>query len=178
MVSPNAEMKKLTGAVTREDDSFYDAVMEHSDQLYRIAYSYLRNRSDALEAVQETTCRAWIKRATLKDPRAFKSWIIRILIYVCIDEQRRRKRTVPTPEEAMREPVMQDSSSKLEMLWAVEQVKPKYRHVLLLKYYNDMTLTEIADLLGKPEGTIKTWQHKGLKQLRTIMKNRGEWNDQ
>lgn len=77
----------------------------------------------------------------------------------------------------MQEPVMQDSSRKLEMLWAVEQVKPKYRHVLLLKYYNDMTLPEIAELLRKPEGTVKTWQHKGLKQLRTIMKNRGEWND-
>ncbi|MNO21606.1 RNA polymerase sigma factor SigV [compost metagenome] len=178
MISPEAEMKKLTSAVLREDGAFYESVMEHSDQLYHIAYSYLRNRTDALEAVQEATCRAWIKRSTLKDPRAFKAWIIRILIYVCIDEQRRRKRSVPTPEEAMREPVMQDSSGKLEILWAVEQVKPKYRHVLLLKYYNDMTLTEIAELLRKPEGTIKTWQHKGLKQLRTIMKNRGEWNDQ
>lgn len=178
MISPKAEMKKLTGTVTQQDSAFYESVMEHSGQLYHIAYSYLRNRNVALEAVQETTCRAWIKRDTLKEPRAFKSWIIRILIYVCIDEQRRRKRSVPTPEEAMQEPVMQHNSSKLEMLWAVEQVKLKYRHVLLLKYYNDMTLTEIAELLRKPEGTIKTWQHKGLKQLRTIMKNRGEWNDQ
>ncbi|WP_019911301.1 sigma-70 family RNA polymerase sigma factor [Paenibacillus sp. HW567] len=175
-----AEMKKITGtsALPWEEHAFCDAVLEHSDQLYHIAYSYLRNRNDALEAVQETTCRAWIKRGTLKEPRAFKSWIIRILIYVCIDEQRRRKKSVPTPEEAMGERSVEDSGSRLEMMWAVEQVKPKYRHVLLLKYYNDMTLTEIAELLKKPEGTIKTWQHKGLKQLRTIMKNRGEWNEQ
>nr|WP_228744995.1 sigma factor [Paenibacillus sp. S150] len=80
MITPKAEMKKLAGAVAEEDNGFYDSVMEHSDQLYHIAYSYLRNRSDALEAVQEATCRAWIKRATLKDPQAFKSWMIRILI--------------------------------------------------------------------------------------------------
>lgn len=178
MTMSGVEMKRVSSTVSREESVFYDTVMEHSEQLYRIAYSYLGNRNDALEAVQEMTCRAWIKRKTLKDPKAFKSWIIRILIYVCIDEQRRRKRSVPTADEQMQEPVAMHNTSRMEMLWALEQVKPKYRHVLLLKYYNDMTLTEIAELLNKPEGTIKTWQHKGLKQLRTIIRNRGDWNDQ
>lgn len=76
------------------------------------------------------------------------------------------------------EPVIHNSTHTMEMQWALSQVKLKYRHVLLLKYYNDMTLAEIAVLLKKPEGTVKTWQHKGLKQLRMIMKNRGEWNEQ
>ncbi|AIQ17958.1 sigma-70 family RNA polymerase sigma factor [Paenibacillus sp. FSL L8-0470] len=178
MTMSGVEMKRVSSTVSREESVFYDTVIEHSEQLYRIAYSYLGNRNDALEAVQEMTCRAWIKRKTLKDPKAFKSWIIRILIYVCIDEQRRRKRSVPTADEQMQEPVTMHNTSRMEMLWALEQVKPKYRHVLLLKYYNDMTLTEIAELLNKPEGTIKTWQHKGLKQLRTIIRNRGDWNDQ
>lgn len=178
MTMSGAEMKRLTTAVPQEETEFVEAVTEHSDQLYTIAYSYLGNRNDALEALQETSCRAWIKRKTLKDPRAFKSWLIRILIYVCIDEQRRRKRAVPTASENMMEPVIHTSTCTMEMQWALSQVKEKYRHVLLLKYYNDMTLAEIAVLLQKPEGTVKTWQHKGLKQLRTIMKNRGEWNEQ
>lgn len=177
MTMSGVEMKRLTDAASSEELRFYEAVMEHSDKLYQIAYSYLGNKTDALEAVQETTCRAWIKRKTLKDPGAFRAWIIRILIYVCIDEQRRRKRSVPTPDEYMQEPVTENDTGRLEMLSALEQVKPKYRHVLLLKYYNDMTLGDIAELLNKPEGTIKTWQHKGLKQLRAIMNNRGEWND-
>lgn len=177
MTMTGVEMTRLTGAASSDEARFYEAVMEHSDRLYQIAYSYLGNRNDALEAVQEATCRAWIKRRTLKDQRAFKAWMIRILIYVCIDEQRRRKRSVPTPDERMREPVMEQDTGRMEMRWALEQVKPKYRHVLLLKYYNDMTLADIAELLDKPEGTIKTWQHKGLKQLRTILNDRGEWND-
>lgn len=178
MTMSNVEMKKVTAAVQQDEALFYEAVMEHSDQLYHIAYSYLSNQHDALEAVQETTCRAWIKRRTLKEPQAFKSWMIRILIYVCIDEQRRRKRSIPTADDRLQEPVMEHSTGRLELLWALEQVKPKYRHVLLLKYYNDMTLTDIAAVLNKPEGTVKTWQHKGLKQLRAIMKNRGEWSEQ
>ncbi|MEK5445638.1 MULTISPECIES: sigma-70 family RNA polymerase sigma factor [Paenibacillus] len=177
MTMSGIEMKRLTGTASSEEARFYESVMEHSARLYQIAYSYLGNRNDALEAVQESTCRAWIKRKTLKDPGAFKAWIIRILIYVCIDEQRRRKRSVPTPDERMQERVMVQNNGRLEMRWALDQVKPKYRHVLLLKYYNDMTLGEIAVLLNKPEGTVKTWQHKGLKQLRAIMKDRGEWND-
>ncbi|WP_342549485.1 sigma-70 family RNA polymerase sigma factor [Paenibacillus sp. FSL P2-0089] len=178
MTMSGAEMKRVTDAVPLEETDFVKAVMEHSDQLYSIAHSYLGNRNDALEALQETTCRAWMKRRTLKDSGAFKSWLIRILIYVCIDEQRRRKKAVPTAAEHMQEAVIHNSTESMEMQWALSQVKVKYRHVLLLKYYNDMTLAEIAVLLGKPEGTVKTWQHKGLKQLRTIMKNRGEWDGQ
>jgi RNA polymerase sigma factor (sigma-70 family) len=176
MTMSNAEMKKVTMLDTRSETDFYDSILVHREQLYSIAYSYLRNRNDALEAMQEMTCRAWIKSKTLKDPAAFKSWIIRILIYVCIDEQRRRKRTMPLVDERVGERITDIGHHRMEMLWALEQVKPKYRHVLLLKYYNDMTLSEIANILNKPEGTVKTWQHKGLKQLRTMMKNRGEWN--
>lgn len=101
----NAEMKKVTILDTRSETDFYDSILVHREQLYSIAYSYLRNRNDALEAMQEMTCRAWIKRKTLKDPKAFKSWIIRILIYVCIDEQRRRKRSMPLVDERIGEQV-------------------------------------------------------------------------
>lgn len=177
-----AEMKKVVLAGTDDETDFYQSIMEHQDTLISIAYSYLRNRHDALEAVQEMTCRAWVKHSTLKDKKAFKAWIIRILIYVCIDEQRRRKRAVLLPDEelekATREHVFEGFNHDRLVIWSLlKKVKPKYRHVLLLKYYNDMTLSEIAAILRKPEGTVKTWQHKGLEQLRKLMKNRGEWQD-
>ncbi|WP_256703901.1 RNA polymerase sigma factor [Paenibacillus sp. FSL H8-0259] len=69
MTMSGAEMKRVTAAVPHEETDFVKAVMEHSDQLYHIAYSYLGNRNDALEALQEATCRAWVKRRTLKDPK-------------------------------------------------------------------------------------------------------------
>lgn len=183
MMGSQAEMKKMVLVETDEESDFYQSVMEHRDTLISIAYSYLRNRHDALEAMQEMTCRAWIKHSTLKDEKAFKAWIIRILIFVCIDEQRHRKRAVPLPDHELEEAINEPSfgggfnHNKLAIWSVLKDVKPKYRHVLLLKYYNDMTLTEIAAILRKPEGTVKTWQHKGLEQLRKLMNNRGEWQD-
>lgn len=180
-VETKAEMKKIMFVQTEDETVFVQSIMEHQDTLISIAYSYLRNRHDALEAVQEMTCRAWTKRRTLKNEKAFKSWIIRILIYVCIDEQRRRKRTAPLSndgwEEAFADAAVAGLDDNRIAMWSLlKKIKPKYRHVLLLKYYNDMTLSDIASILGKPEGTIKTWQHKGLEQLRKLMKNRGDWH--
>ena len=175
-------MERTNWIHVHDESVFIDSVMEHQDTLLSIAYSYLRNRQDALEAIQEMTCRAWIKRRTLKNEKAFKSWIIRILIYVCIDEQRRRKRTILQPDESMEKNIpaswmISARDNRIAMQSLLLKIKPKYRHVLLLKYYNDMTLTDIASILGKPEGTIKTWQHKGLEQLRKLMKNRRDWHD-
>lgn len=175
-------MKQMNWVHVEDESAFIYSVMEHQETLLSIAYSYLRNRQDALEAIQEMTCKAWIKRRTLKNEKAFKSWIIRILIYVCIDEQRRRKRTVPQAEESMENNIpaswmISVEDNRIAMQSLLQKIKPKYRHVLLLKYYNDMTVTDIALILDKPEGTIKTWQHKGLEQLRKLMKNRRDWHD-
>lgn len=66
------------------------------------------------------------------------------------------------------------SDSRLDLHQAMLRLKPKYRHVLMLKYYQDMTLTDIAKVLDRPEGTVKTWLHQGLKQLRGKMDAGGE----
>lgn len=66
------------------------------------------------------------------------------------------------------------SDSRLDLHQAMGRLRPKYRHVLVLKYYQDMTLAEIANVLDKPEGTVKTWLHQGLKQLRGKLNAGGE----
>ncbi|MDR0270739.1 sigma-70 family RNA polymerase sigma factor [Paenibacillus sp.] len=158
-----------------DEEAFYTLVSGMKRKLFGIAYSYLGSETDALEAVQEAICRAWMKCGKLKDPAAFHAWLIRILIHCCIDEQKRRKRTLPLKNDTQdnRMAVMV-SDSRLDLQQAMQRLKPKYRHVLMLKYYQDMTLTEIARVLGKPEGTVKTWLHQGLKQLRGKMDAGGE----
>ncbi|WP_458122100.1 sigma-70 family RNA polymerase sigma factor [Paenibacillus sp. Z6-24] len=173
----DTELHGLTADYACEEERFYQTVLSHRNQLHQIAYSYLRNNDDALEAIQEATYRAWKKRKTLKNPAAFKPWMIRILIYICIDEQRRRKKISPMPEQ-MPEPSIHMDHRRMQMLALLEKIKPKYRHILLLRYYNDMTVPEIARILDKPEGTIKTWQHQALKQLRKFMDKQEDWYDE
>lgn len=137
--------------------------------MYSIAFSYLRSEADALEVVQEASCRAWIKRKKLKDEQAFTPWVIRITINCCMDELRRKKRVFPAEtliEEAAQE---MKSNERIDLERAMDRLKPKYRHAVILKYYQDMTTAQIANVLQKPEGTVKTWLREGLKQLRDYL---------
>ncbi|MFE0558011.1 sigma-70 family RNA polymerase sigma factor [Paenibacillus lautus] len=162
------ENKELAAAACRGDEeAFYALVTEHRRRLYGIAYSYLHNESDALEVLQETVCRAWMKCRKLKHPEAFVPWLIRILINCCVDEQKRKKRMVPVEEVHSRETAAEMvSDSKLDLERGLSRMKPKYRHVLILKYYQDMTISDIAKILDVPEGTVKTRLYQGLKMLR------------
>lgn len=137
-------------------------------KMYGIAFAYLRNEADALEAIQETVCRVWVKRKSLKDAKFFSTWMIRILINVCMDERKKRKREAPSRAGVFNN-VATDGQEPAERIGMEEQLAklpPNYRMVIVLKYYRDMTITQIAEMMGKPDGTIRTWLHKALKQLR------------
>ena len=67
-------------------------------KFYRLAYSYLRSREDALDAVQTAVCRALERQDSLRDPTALRTWFYHILVNTCLDELRRRGRTAPLSE--------------------------------------------------------------------------------
>ncbi|WP_211251332.1 RNA polymerase sigma factor [Saccharibacillus sacchari] len=160
------EDTKIDDAAGTEEELFFNRIAEQERKMYAIALSYLRSEADALEAVQEASCRAWIKRRKLKHPEAMSSWLIRIVINCCMDELRRRKRSFPTDRIEEREAGEMQSNERIDLERAFERMKPKYRHAVMLKYYQGMTAAEIARVLHKPEGTIKTWLREGLKKLK------------
>jgi RNA polymerase sigma-70 factor (TIGR02954 family) len=162
----------LAKAQRGDDDAFFLLISSYKEQLYRIAYSYLKNETEALEAIQEVTFRAYKGIKKLKQASYFKTWIIRIMINYCIDEQRKRKRLVFTEKEIAAANV--DNTTNIAMQAAVYKLKANYQKVIILKYYEDLTLQQIANVLEKPEGTIKTWLHKALKQLKGILEKGGE----
>ncbi|MEF3352968.1 sigma-70 family RNA polymerase sigma factor [Paenibacillus sp. GYB006] len=157
-----------------DEEAFLERMSVDKHKLYGIAYSYMLNQQDALDAVQETVSKVWAKRKSLKQPEYFTTWVIRILIRVCMDEQKKKRREVPTAADhmgydAILAPQSVDSDHKLDMEKQIRKLQPKYRMVIVLKYYRDLTIPDIAELMDKPEGTIRTWLHKGLKQMRTEM---------
>ncbi|KAA9004024.1 sigma-70 family RNA polymerase sigma factor [Paenibacillus spiritus] len=162
-----------------EEEEFFRQVGEHRRTLYGIAYSYLRSESDALEMLQEATCRAWIKRGSLREAERMGPWLIRIVINCCNDELKRRKRSRSAGYRSPAENGVAEMSSdaRLDMERALEGISPKYRQVLVLKYYRDMTVAEIAAVLEKPEGTVKTWLNKGLAGMRRRLGNRRDQDD-
>lgn len=151
----------------KHDHALLERIHAEKAKLYGIAYSYMRNEADALEAVQETVCRVWQKRHTLRNEQFFSTWMVRILIRVCLDAHKKRKRERPMTLFNSYENVSdRGMEERLDMERRLDQLPARYRMIVILKYYQDMTISEIAELTGKPAGTIKTWIHKALKQLR------------
>lgn len=164
---------KIVDFAHMDEEAFFERLYVEHRKMYAVAYSYLRTEADALEVIQEASCRAWMKRKKLKDEQSFTPWIIRITINCCMDELRRKKRVVVTERLEEREAHEMKSNDRIDLERALKRLKPKYRHVVLLKYYNDMTTIDIAKVLKKPEGTIKTWLRQGLKQLRSYCRDIG-----
>ncbi|TYS15674.1 sigma-70 family RNA polymerase sigma factor [Rossellomorea vietnamensis] len=148
-----------------DDNAFYQLITFHKMQLYRIAISYFRNDHDALEAIQETTFRAYKSIGKLKKPEFFSTWLVRILLNYCHDELLKKKRIIYN-DEILQSKEATGTGSKMEIDEAIQLLDEKYRRVIILKYLEGMKIDEIAALLEHPQGTIKTWLHKGLQALR------------
>lgn len=157
-----------------DDNAFYTLIDRNKEKLYRIAFTYFKNEVDSLEAVQETTYRAYKNIKKLKEPQYFDTWLVRILINYCIDELKRRNRFNKAYEEA--KGLQNIDSDKLDIEMALEALRREYKDVIILKYFEDLTIKDIARIMDSPEGTVKTWIHRALMELKEILSKDGEFN--
>jgi RNA polymerase sigma-70 factor (ECF subfamily) len=132
-------------------------------QLYRFAYLYLRNEASALEAVDETVFLAYKNIRKLRQPEFFKTWITRILINVCKKELKHAKKVAPLEE--LPELIHEDYDT-LPLRDAITKLPEELRVIINLRYFNNYTLVETAQILKLPQGTVATRQRKALALLR------------
>ena len=136
---------------------------EMKGRLYRTALLYLGGEAAALDAVDEAVYRAFLSHRKLRRPEHFNTWITRILINVCNDELRRRKRE---PSMAELPETAAEQFDALPLRDAVERLPRELRAVVVLRYFSGYTLAETAEALGLPPGTVSTRQRKALSLLR------------
>ncbi len=120
---------------------------EHYEKYYRLAYSYLHNEEDALDAVQESAYRAIRDCGKVKDPEYLSTWIYRIVINVSIDMLRRQKKE--TPVEQFPEVPVEDSYSDGSLTELLDRLDDKSRTVILLRYFEDLKLEDIPTLSAR-----------------------------
>ncbi|WP_313802576.1 sigma-70 family RNA polymerase sigma factor [Cytobacillus sp.] len=155
-----------------DDTSFYELMQVHKERLLRMAISYLRNEEEALEALQEVTFRAYRSIKKVKHAEYFSTWLIRIMINYCHDQSRKRKRIADSNLlDQLEENI--DYNRSLEIDEALHKIDSRCREVIILKYYHDLKIKDIAEILESPESTIKTWLYKGLQALRDQLDERG-----
>jgi RNA polymerase sigma-70 factor, ECF subfamily len=157
----------------RGDEKAFEYLMDISKEgLYRTAFAYAKNEQDAIDILQETVYKAYISIEKLKEPKYFKTWITRILINNAISFINTKKKTVYITEDLSNNTSYYEEDGideKLDMLISVDKLEDKYKNVIVLKYFQDLTITEIAEVLSCPVGTVKTYLNKALSKLRLFM---------
>lgn len=150
-----------------------DLIITNKESLYRLAYSYVKNKEDALDIVQDSIHKALKTVHTLEDTEKLKSWFIRIVINTSLDILRKNKREVLVDEDILEfvSPKMIDQYENIDLIRLLEKLTPEYRIIIILKYFEDLTLREIAEILKENENTVKTRLYKGLKMLKLEVKN-------
>jgi len=154
--------------VTKEE-TLTQFLIEDQARSYRLACGVLKNRDEALDAVQTAVCRALERQDSLRDTGAVRTWFTRILLNVCNDILRQRSRIVPFPEDGD-EPSQVDPEPPDEALARrVDALPPEMRTVIKLRFYEELTLKEIGQVTGQNVNTVKSRLYAGLKKLRVAM---------
>jgi RNA polymerase sigma factor (sigma-70 family) len=139
---------------------------------YRLARAILLDDAEAEDAVQEASVAAWRRRDSLRDPTRFDPWFDRILINQCRDQLRRRRRTVNVAAPPVGfEPVAgsPDTGTDADLGRALDALDADHRIVVLLRYWQDRTVDDIADRVGIPAGTVKSRLHHALRSMRASL---------
>lgn len=148
------------------DETFVESVKQMEHTLYRITCSQLAIEADREDAIQETLRRAWEKRASLRNECYLGTWIVRILLNVCHNIQKERKRMVPTAEFPDR--LMPSCDGTVEFRDCLFRLDERERMPVLLYYIEGYDIQQVASILRIPQGTVKSRLNRGRRQLRNI----------
>lgn len=143
-------------------------IIENRNIFYKIAYSYTQNEEDALDVVQESIYKALSSTDSLKDVEKIKSWFYKILIRTSIDFIRKNKKYIPT--DNVLEESNYDEYKNIDLDNALNKIPTKYKTIIILRYFEDFKIDEIANILDENVNTIKSRLYTALKKLKIEMK--------
>lgn len=155
---------------------FEHAAVRYQNMVYRIALHYFGNSQDAEDAVQEVFLRLYTAEKSFESPEHLRRWLIRVTVNVCRDVLRspwRRRRV--SLEELPEAPVF-DQPEQAALYREVMALPEKYRTVLNLFYYEELSVKEIGGLLGLQTSAVTTRLHRARARLKEQL---GEvWQDE
>jgi len=184
---------ELIARAQRSDlDAFNHLVERHQNAVYSVALRYMRAPDLADDVTQDAFLRAYQAIDTFhnNDGVGFRSWLLRIASNRALDVLRSRKRR---PADSLDEAMDDDESSwspedpaesplqfaergdlAQQLDWALGQISPDQRIVVILSDIQGYSYDEIAEILGIASGTVKSRIHRGRARLRDVLKDEGE----
>lgn len=180
------ESRLIVHAREGDQAAFRELVERYQGAVYNLAYRMLGSPDEAEDAAQEIFVRVYRQLASYDVARKFSTWILAIATNYCIDQLRRRRlQLVPLEtivpwarsREASPERESLDREARDEIQALLRRLPEKYRAVLVLRYWQDLSCAEIGEVLHLPEGTVKTQLHRARQALARLMQEEGARHD-
>ena len=146
-------------------------IKDNQEKLYRIAFSYSKNEEAALDIVQEAITKTIKNINKLREESYIKTWFYRILINEALQYIRKNKRILTCELEAIENKVdcNADLAEGLDIYKYVQNLNEKLKTVIILRFFEDMKISEIARITKTNESTVKSRLYKGLKELKRLI---------
>ena len=168
-------MQTVTSSDMLREQTLVRLVNDYQAVLLKVCYMHLKDEEQARDAVQETFIKAYRALAQFRGESSEKTWLVRIAINVCRDMQRtgwfRHVDRRITPEE-LPEAALQPDAEDVELTIAIMALPVKYREVVLLYYYQNMGVAEVARALGIAQSSVSNRLKRAREKLRADLERR------
>ena len=171
-----------TRARQGDEDAFEDILDQYKGLMLRTAYSIVKDRDVAEDAVQNELIQAWQHLPSLRETGALRSWLMRIVVNQCLSFKRQLARStkflrqsIAEQEIVLASQIADHAKGIKEIDWdlaqAIKKLPTKQQMVIALHYYQGMTVSEISQALHISENTIKKRIQAALSNLRQVIKD-------
>ena len=167
-------------AINGDVKAFEELLFQEEKMLYYKALSYVGKKEDALDAIQETSCKAFLSIGQLRNPEYFSTWLFRILIRECYRLLKEREQIIPYEENELLERLDRKQNKEIESFHlseALSKLNSSYQTSIILFYYHDLSIQDISEVMEKPVGTVKTYLRRAKKKLKSELERSYKLNE-
>lgn len=160
------------GVKMRKDvrDILVQYITENQAQFYRLAYSYVHDRESALDIVQNSIVKALEKYETIRNTDAVRTWFYRVIVNESLSYINRYKREIPSePEDFNSLPAEEVPDGDYELYYLIDRLPTELKTVIMLRFYESMSLKEIAQVTGCGLSKVKYRLYTGLNKLKNAI---------
>lgn len=166
-----SERAILELVIKGDKEAYQQIVSRYMRTAYFVALGFVHNHQDALDISQESFIRAFRRIKSFNQQKPFFPWFYQLMKNLCIDHLKRRsfRKEIPLDGIQVLDREREDREMK-EALWkGIERLPFEQREVIILRYFRQLSYQEIAEIIGKPIGTVMSSLHYAKKKLKVII---------
>ena len=148
--------------------AFSILIKSYEKDLYKVAIAMTKNEDDALDCIQEAILQAYISIKDLRQDEYFKTWLIKILINKCNALLKKNKKILNL-DVSIAENDKVEQSDRLELKDSINNLDSNLKIIVILYYYEDMSIKDISESLNIPQGTIKSRLSRARSKLKEML---------